>query len=129
MRLQWLRARRRIFLTGDWHLWIVHSDWEISTNNYSGSSSDINNPAVDDCLNELDGQALVSVERGDVPHSTIFKFDLGGVLHTEPSSHVEPDCEQWTLSRLRGGGVAFLMDGQLDFYEPDPATRSAFKII
>jgi hypothetical protein len=89
-------ARRRIFVVGDWHLWIQYCDWKISVSDYSLNSG---SAAIssDECLSDLDGQRLVAVTGGVSPNSWKFDFDLGGALELWPSTAYEASDNLWSL--------------------------------
>ena len=117
-------ARRRVFVQGEWHFWLRDCEWEISTANYSISRRDVGN-AVADCLQELDGQRLQTVENGRLPDSLSFRFDLGAELQIW--ALVGPEDDRWSL-HSRGGDVAVCQgNGELVFEKGAPSVggRSA----
>ena len=105
--------RRRVYIVGDWHFWVQYSDWKLST---AGAILEHRSPIgspLDECLNDLDGQRLLSVEAGSGTNSWVFKFDCGGVLETWPSTEI-PDT-QWSLHSWNGDIAAYQSDGALIF--------------
>jgi hypothetical protein len=58
--------RRRVFVVGDWHFWIKYGEWTISTANYSLESKSNSDASGEHCLEELDGQILISAASGEV---------------------------------------------------------------
>jgi hypothetical protein len=105
--------RRRVFVVGDWHLWIKYGEWKLST---AGGVLDSRSPSgspLDECLGDLDGQRLISVEAGSTPASTAAKFDLGGLLEVWPSQENADD--QWSLHSWNGDIATWRSDGVLTF--------------
>ena len=94
--------RRRVYVVGDWHLWIQYCDWKISVADGS-VDSDSDGLSSNECLLDLEGQHLVSVTNGSLPNSCKFEFDRGGVLELWPSSEYEPTDNMWTLYRWNDG--------------------------
>jgi len=112
--------RRRVTIVGDWHLWIQYCDWKVTTSNQSISSVETDNPyMVDECLAELDGQVLSSVESQGRDPATVFRFDLGGMIQVS-SSPDQLEGHLWTLYRHKIGSFALTPDGQLHQEKGDP---------
>ena len=88
--------RRRVFVMGDWHLWIQYCDWKLSVPEGSLDSQTIGS-SPDECLLDLDGQRLVSVTSGSLANSWKFAFDLGGTLEVWPSTEYEATDDLWSL--------------------------------
>jgi hypothetical protein len=97
-RVQKLFQRRIVTVVGDWHLWLQHCNWAIRTSSSSISSEETDNPlVVDECLEELNGQILLSVEPSAITMaSCTMRFDLGGSVEIYPMLD-EPDEDQWSL--------------------------------
>lgn len=72
--------RRHATVTGDWHFWIQYGDWRISTSHGVLTSQHPPGSEFDECLLDLDGQKLSSVEPGNAEASCAFSFDLGGIF-------------------------------------------------
>lgn len=86
-------ARRRVFIHGEWHLWIYRCDWEV----FSGAKrvGDSRTSArISRAAKFLDGQKLISLSISPRKVQCVFKFDLGGTLKTRP---LDEDGEQWKL--------------------------------
>lgn len=86
-------ARRRVYVYGDWHLWIYCCDWVV----FSGHSRVGDSSAkmkIRKAAEFLNGQKLThfSISLGKV--SCVFKFDLGAILKTKPYDN---ESEQWLL--------------------------------
>jgi hypothetical protein len=111
-RVQHDLKRRRVFIAGDWHLFLQYCDWKISV---SGGSLDsqCTSSSPDECLLDLDGQRLVSVESGFLPHSWKFRFDLGGILDVWPSAQNESSADLWSLHEWDGDITAMCGDGTI----------------
>jgi len=104
-------ARRRVFVTGDWHLWIQNGEWSVATAHYTANASD-NAPSAQ-CLGELEGQRLQSADKGGADKLLVLGFDLGGTLIVSPS--LETPEDQWSLHRWDGGITSSDSSGQLTF--------------
>jgi hypothetical protein len=111
-------ARRRVFVQGEWHFWLRDCEWEISAASHSISRRDIGNVAMD-CLQELDGQVLQSVENGRLPDSFSFRFDLGAELQIWPLVGAEDD--RWSLHSRGGDIVVCQANGGLVFEKGAPS--------
>jgi hypothetical protein len=86
-------ARRRVFIHGDWHLWINCCDWKVwSRRKLIGRS--ISKSTIQRAADILDGQKLVQFSIRQRQTRCVFEFDLGGRLETEPYDH---ESEQWLL--------------------------------
>ncbi len=84
-------ASRRVFIHGDWHLWIYCCDWKVlSKGKFVGKSTSAT--SYQRAADLLEGQKLIRVEIIARPCRTVFEFDLGGVLETRP---YDPASEQW----------------------------------
>lgn len=75
-KIQLSLARRRVTIVGQWHFWIQCSEWKIVTRNYAVTSREIESESIDACLNELDGQSLLTATSGSSLNSCILGFDL-----------------------------------------------------
>lgn len=106
-------ARRRVYPCGDWHFWIQHCRWIVATRNFKAESETFNEEVLTSTLQELDGQKLVSAGAGQLPHSCVFKFDLGGQIDVRPADDVELDDDQWSLHKWQDRIVSFNCDGEL----------------
>jgi len=61
------------------HLWIQYSNWKVSFAGYSVDNRSADLPS-NECLLDLEGQRLVSIEPGPLANAWAFAFDLGGRL-------------------------------------------------
>jgi hypothetical protein len=103
--------RRHVTITGDWHFWVQYGEWKISTNNGVLTSDDPSGSQSEECLRDLGGQRLVSVESGAREKSLAFNFDLDTTLEIWPSSQIPDD--QWSLYNWNGDIVTCRNDGTL----------------
>lgn len=113
--------RRHVTVTGDWHFWVQYGDWRISTPNGALTSDHRPGSPFDECLLDLDGQKLTSIEPGNREGSCTFNFDLGGVLEIWPSAEIPDD--QWSLYGWNGDIVTCRNDGVLVFEKADLEQR------
>lgn len=102
-------TNRRVFIHGDWHLWINCCDWKFfSVGELIGQSTC--KETIQKAADILDGQKLVKFLIGVEPVRCRFEFDLGGRLDTYP---YDGESEQWlffnsknhTVLVLRANGV------------------------
>jgi hypothetical protein len=115
-RLHQLFARRRVFIHGEWHLWIYCCDWIVTAGDERiGESS--THERMDRAANELDGQALISV-RGEGGR-WYFDFDLGGRLETRPYEKYLATNEQWHLYEASGYVLTVQADGSFTHAQGD----------
>ena len=105
--------RRRVHIYGDWHLWIQYCAWKITVTGGSLDSETIGTSSPEDCLVDLEGQRLTSVESGSLPNSWQFQFDLGGVLELWPSPTYEPHDNLWSIHPWNGDIASLQADGTL----------------
>ena len=103
--------RRDVIVTGDWHFWVQYGGWRISTGDGVLTSDDPAGTQGDECLRDLDGQKLVSVDIDVSRRSCMFKFDLNADLEIWPSLEIAED--QWSLYSWSGEIVTFSHDGLL----------------
>jgi len=103
--------RRRVTVTGDWHFWVQYGDWKISTSSGVLTSGHLQSSEADECLRDLEGQKLTSVEPGNRRGAWLFKFDLGGILEIWPSTQLPED--QWSFHGWDGEIVTCRSDGTL----------------
>jgi hypothetical protein len=106
-------ARRRVYVVGDWHFWIQYGEWKLSTADGVLESRNSAHTPFEECLVDLEGQHLLSVESGSDPNSCVFNFDRDGVLEIRPSAKV-PDT-QWSLHSWEGDIASYGDDGQITF--------------
>ena len=101
-----LLSRRHIRIHGDWHLWIYCCEWSVSLawRIVGDSSSTLR---IKRAANVLDGQKLISaviIPRGS---RSVFEFDLGGLLETNP---YDRKSEQWMLFEPSGYVLTYRAD-------------------
>lgn len=86
-------ARRNVHARGEWHLWIYCCNWEVISNGRRiGDSS--TKARIRQAANVLDGQKLTRFSISPQKLQSVFEFDLGATLKTEPYDKVS---EQWLL--------------------------------
>jgi hypothetical protein len=105
-------ARRRIFVKGKWHLWLMHCDWVVQRKwkRLGGSSTTAGARRAADFLN---GQKLIEVSISPGTVETVFGFDLGATLRTYPYDH---RLEQWLLFDPSGKVLTLRADGQYSYH-------------
>jgi hypothetical protein len=111
-------ASRRIFPSGQWHFLILDSEWKVSA---FGKTCHCNDPKpkVDEALEHLNGQRLVSIEIEPDGKWFVLAFDLGGTLRVSLFPQDEGTC--WSLSDADKGIITTFENGEL---ETSPATQA-----
>jgi hypothetical protein len=114
-RFRAMMARRRVFVHGEWHLWLWDCDWAVFLDGRRvGDCSGLRR--VRRAAEVLDGQALVSAEVRARGCRTTFGFDLGGRLETRPLNR---RGEQWLLYTPSGKVLTLRSDKQYQFARGD----------
>lgn len=91
-------ARRHVYTAGEWHLWIYCCLWQVrDQRRLIGDWT--SRQRIDRAATFLDGQKLISVSIASRGVRTVFEFDLGGRLETEP---YDRQREQWHLYEPAG---------------------------
>ncbi len=111
-------AQRNVTLRGDWHLWIYCCGWRITLGGDELAHSESDDEKIAAACRKLDGQALQEVALGLKEGGTQFRFDLRGVLTTEP--YDDDLNEQWMLYCPDGNVYTYRSDGAASF---GPGTR------
>lgn len=101
--------RRRVFVVGDWHLWVQHADWKLKTANGTLSSNHDVGTKRDEMLHDLSGQRLLSIDVIPATRKWTLVFDLGGVLDIWPATYEAE--ELWGLHGWNGDIVGCRQDG------------------
>jgi len=97
-RVRNLAARRLVYVRGDWHLWIYCCDWAVLEGSRLVGDSD-SKRRIDRAARFLNGQKLVSARLIPRGMRSVFEFDLGGRLQTQP---FDRSSEQWLLYEPNG---------------------------
>lgn len=113
---QQVLMRRRIYVAGDWHFWVKYGHWKLSSARRLLEETTPSGTKLEDCLNELDGQRVIGIGIGLIPHSCVLRFDLGAELEIWPSEEATDD--QWSLHNWNGKIVAYRNDGVIVFEQP-----------
>lgn len=118
-RLQRKSRMRRVFVHGDWHLFI-QGDWKVTVEDEWLHSDDeiVQHSVKEDCLPNLEGQRLVSVDASEDGRYLSLIFDLGGKLEVWPPA--EDDDSQWSLHGWDANVAAVDHDGKLEFEVGEP---------
>ncbi len=119
-------ARRRVFIHGDWHLWIYCCDWEVfSAGKLVGQST--SEASIQRAADILDGQKLISFSMTAEPLRCQFKFDLDGRLETYP---YDSESEQWVFYDSRNHMVLVLRaDGVYSYGRSDRSDEKEWKSV
>ena len=122
-RLQRWSRMRRAHVYGDWALFI-QGDWKVAVEDDWLHSDDeiVPHSLKEECLLNLSGQRLVSVEAAEDGRHLGLVFDLAGKLEIRPPAG--DDDMQWSLHGWDGHVAAMDHDGKLAF-EVGEARREA----
>ncbi len=110
--------RRAVHILGDWSFWVLYGNWKLRTTNGEIDSETSPGTPGDECLRDLEGQRLLSIDAELLPHSWVWKFDLGAVLEVSASTDIIED--QWTLRRWNADIAACQADGSLVLEKVEP---------
>jgi hypothetical protein len=91
--------RRLAYVHGEWHLWIYCCAWSIALDGWRAAHSEARDHRIGRAMAALNGQALTRVSVNPTDSSTVFEFDLGGMLRTRP---YDKTSEQWMLYEPAG---------------------------
>lgn len=113
-RLQRWSRMRGVYVYGDWALFI-QGDWKIAVeDDWLHSDDDVVPYSLkEDCLKNLSGQRLMSVEAAEDGRYLSLAFDLTGKLEIWPPAR--DDDNQWSLHSWDGGTVGLDHGGKLTF--------------
>ena len=104
-------ARRRVFIVGDWHLWIQYGNWAVHMPNASLNSNDKVGTALDKSLELLDGQRLQSADSIVGSATLILRFDGEAAVTVSPAEDIQDTL--WSLHLWSGDIVTCDFDGSL----------------
>lgn len=96
--------------------WVKYGHWKLSSSRGSLEETTPSGPELDGCLDDLDGQRVIGIAIGPIPHSCILRFDLGAELEICPSKDATDD--QWSLHNWNGKIIAYRNDGVIVFEPP-----------
>ena len=102
-----LAMRRSVSVRGLWHLWIYCCEWSLTLDGSQLAHDESRRIAMDRALRLLNGQALTRVQVDPSDGSTLFEFDLGCTLATNPApsgTYGDEPITQWKLYDLGPGG-------------------------
>lgn len=102
--------RRRVFPSGEWHLWVQDSDWKASAFGKSCNCMDAPDK-VDAVLKGMDGQKLVSAGIKNKGKILVLSFDLGGKLAI-PLTPMDPQLTALSIFSLHN-----FRDSKIESYE------------
>lgn len=115
---------RRVFVNGDWHLWIYCCNWEVRLRDKPIGGSSLPS-SIQRAASLLDGQKLLRFSMAPKTSRCVFEFDLGAVLQTSP---YDDRREQWLFYDSRLHRVLTLRaDGCYAFGRSDRAGPKRWK--
>ena len=114
-RVRRLLARRNVYVSGQWHLWIYCCEWEVYE--HGRKVGDSSSPGkVDRAARLLNGQKLTAARLSSRGVRTTLEFDLGARLETAPYDRTS---EQWNLYEPSGDVLTLRAGG---YYRHQPGT-------
>lgn len=117
-------AGRQVYPRGEWHLWIMHCDWEVSCKSKRVGDSSTKS-SIGRAANFLNGQKLTQYSISPRKVQSIFVFDLGAILKTFP---YDKNSEQWQLFDPSHKVLVLRADGRYKYVRSDrPADEDAWK--
>jgi hypothetical protein len=125
-RVRQLMMSRKVFIHGDWHLWIYCCEWKVfRRRELVGDSS--SKSRIQRAADFLDGQKLVRFSIRPRRMQCVFEFDLGGRLETRP---YDQRGEQWFFFIKPAHMVLTLRaDGYYSYHRSDRAENEKWKRI
>ena len=100
--------RRKVSPCGEWSLLIEDCNWSIILDGKVVSENESPHNVIEDGLENVDGQLLISVQIEPELGCSSFLFDLHGELKTWPSDRMG---DQWTLYGKDGSVFVYRGDG------------------
>lgn len=91
-----VRPRRRVYVHGDWHLW-VQQKWTLRDGRRIVGSSSDDYPRRVASAAWLDGQCLSGVRFNRTRKTAVLQFDLGGRLTVGPAESRRAKAALWAL--------------------------------
>lgn len=114
--------RRHVTLRGTWHLWIQEAVWNIAVGDSKCMFND-DESLIDEVLNKLDGQRVISVDFLVGKPDLVISFDLGGILKvTTLPEKFEADATAWSFHRWDGPTISVLQAGDVSLGDVVPAS-------
>jgi hypothetical protein len=104
---EWI-ARRKVWIWGEWHLWIDACDWKIIENGKAICKNTSSIKRIYMGLEKLEGQFLINVEVDQENGNTKFYFDLGAIIETKKWDN---GGEQWHLYQPDKSVLSIKSDG------------------
>lgn len=105
--------RRRVTPYGDWHLWIWCCHWRITSDSDEIANSEMADAAIENALNEIDGQKLLSVDATPDNATSVLRFEHGVEFQTWPWAEIDGDlADQWMLFMHSGEVFTHRQDGR-----------------
>jgi hypothetical protein len=118
--------KRRVFINGDYHLWIKSCNWKVRCKRKLVGESTLPE-SIQSAADALDGQKLTRFSISPRQMRCVFEFDLGGVLETRP---YDPQKEQWLFYDSRVHKVLILRaDGCYSYQRSDRPAAEKWKPI
>lgn len=75
--------RRKVFVFGEWHLWILSCDWAIENSHKEMANSNSQRRSIAKAAREIDSQILIKASVNPKNGNSIFEFDYGGKIKIE----------------------------------------------
>ncbi len=118
-------ARRRIFVHGEWHLWLYFCNWELL---YKGQKIGYRSAEakIERGGNSLNGEKLIRFSIAPTSMRCHFEFDLGSSIRTWPS---DSTSDQWLLYTPSHKVLIVRADGKYQYGRSDVPRDDRWKPI
>ena len=114
---------RRATVEGDYQLFVELADWTLEIPGSPIATSESSQADIAKSLASLEGQILTAVSLSAAPPTSVFRFDLGGLLSLASYEDSEADMELWHLFHA-SQEICFLASGDLLLSNHDTGAES-----
>ena len=103
--------RRKVFVFGEWHLWILPCDWAVFNSQKELANSNSHWRSIAKAVKEIDSQILIKASVNPNNGNSIFEFDYGGKIKIKNPKGKSVQ-ELWTLYEPSGYVLTVRSDGK-----------------
>lgn len=90
-------SRKRVYLEGQWHIWIYMCSWKLKDKHEVFCTSDSKSKLMNNSLNLIEGQILCDILINEADGSTKFEFDYGSEILTKPYGEGDTEEDNWLI--------------------------------
>jgi len=110
------QRRRRVFVDGDFLLWVEMGEWEYFEHGKRKYHSGQSRTCLRRVAARLQSQCVSSVDVIELPATVRFEFDMGGCLVVRAEKNAEPDDSLWHIYAF-GDCLTMRANGKLEYGE------------